>query len=134
MNRERVSAVLLGGAVALVGLPLVVGPLVGGWLAGRRTDHPIVAGGVAGLLGAAPWGAVVYLATLGRLPQVGYHTDLVHVGINPAPPGLFTPLQSLAVAALLVGTVLAWACVGGAVARLGEGEVLGPLREATRGI
>jgi hypothetical protein len=130
MNHERVSDVLLGGLVSLIGFPLVVGPVAGGWLAGRRSGRPLLAGGVAGLLGGVPWTVLVYLATVGRFPQLGYHTDLIHVGVNPAPPGLFTPLQSALIAALIFGMIVSWACVGGAVHLLTDAEELRPLREA----
>jgi|GEM_PF-1669152 hypothetical protein len=126
----RLADVLLGSTVvALTGFT-GVGAAVGGWLAGRRASGPVLGSArsaVAGLAGALPWAALVYLASAGAIDPVGYHRNGVHIGINTAAPGLLAPWQEIGLAALVAGTIVAAAVCGGVVAGLGT-DVVGKLR------
>lgn len=116
---SRGSKLLAGAFVVVLAVPTGAGPGIGGWIAGNGTTSPsrgTVAGGVAGLLGALPWSVLAYLASAGAVPPIGYHDGFVHVGVNPAPPGLLSPWQEVAVAILLGGIVTTVAAVGGLVA------------------
>lgn len=122
---------LLGGLVVLVTVPTGVGPAVGGWLAGRRTQGPVrgaLLGGLAGLLGSLPWATLVYLASAGAFEPVGYHRGVVHVGINTAAPGTFVLWQEVALAGLVAGTLVGLAVLGGLTAGLSE-DLVGALRD-----
>ncbi|WP_440990868.1 hypothetical protein [Haloarchaeobius baliensis] len=126
----RIGRILVGGLAVLVTAPTGVGPALGGWLAGRGTTDPLrggLASGVAGLLGALPWAALVYLASAGAFAPVGYHENGVHVGINTAAPELLTLWQELAVTGLVAGTFVGVAVLGGIVAGLST-TILGELR------
>lgn len=103
--------------VAVLGFPLLVGPVAGGWIAGRRSGRPVGLGTLAGLLGGLPWAALAALAVLGALPQWGYHTDLVHVGINPAPPGMFGLPVAVSIGAAMLLTSCVLGAAGGLVVR-----------------
>jgi hypothetical protein len=110
-----VAETLLGGLVVLLTVPTGVGPAAGGWLAARTTAAPargLAVSAVAGLLGALPWGVLVYLAASGAIAPIGYHEGPVHVGVNTAAPGLLTVWQEVALA-LLVGVVVAGTAVAG---------------------
>lgn len=134
---NRFAQVLLGGVVVLVTAPTGVGPALGGWLAGRGSTDSLrgaLAGGVAGLLGAFPWAALVYLASAGAFAPVGYHENGVHVGINTAAPELLTFWQEVAIASLVAGIFVGFAVVGGTAAGLST-TLLGELRsEVSAGV
>ena len=119
MTRPQFVDVLLGGIVALIAFPLLVGPAAGGWLAARRSERPELPSAFVDASAGVPWAA---LATLGAVPRVGHHSDLVHVGVNPAPAGVFTLPQGLAVGALALATGAGIAAVGGAFARVTRGR------------
>lgn len=121
---RTVVQTLLGGFVVLLTMPLGVGPVAGGWLAGRNTrrvGHGLAASAVAGCLGAVPWGVVVYLAASGAIPPVGYHEGIVHVGVNTAPPELFSVWQEIGLAVLFTGVVVGLSVAGGVLAALSRG-------------
>lgn len=112
-----VTQTLLAGLVVLLTVPTGVGPAAGGWLAARKTARPargLAASAVAGLLGALPWATLVYLAASGAIAPFGYHEGPVHVGVNPAAPGLLVGWQEVA-SALLVGAVLVGTAVAGGI-------------------
>jgi len=116
-----VAETLLGGLVVLLTVPTGVGPAVGGWFAARKTAGPtrgLAAGAVAGLLGALPWGVLVYLAASGAIAPVGYHEGLVHVGLNTAAPGLLVFWQEVALALVVGVVVVGMAAAGGLLAGL----------------
>lgn len=126
----RIGRVLLGSLVVLMTAPTGIGAALGGWLAARGTTDPLrggVAGGVAGLLGALPWAALVYFASAGAFAPVGYHENGVHIGINTAAPELLTLWQELAITGLVAGIFVGFAVLGGIVAGLST-AVLGELR------
>jgi hypothetical protein len=113
---DRLVHGLFGSIVAVLTVPIGLGPAVGGWLAARRTRTArgsVLAGGVAGLVAALPWSGLVYLAAAGAIDPVGYHEGLVHVGVNPAAPKTFVLWQELALAALCGGVILSAALAGG---------------------
>ena len=128
---RSVARTLLGSLVVLVTVPTGVGPVAGGWLAGRdakRAGRGVLAAGVAGLLGALPWAAVVFLAASGAIEPVGYHRGIVHVGVRTASPATLVRWQEVGLTALVTVTVVGVAVAGGALAGLPGGS-LGRLRD-----
>jgi hypothetical protein len=118
----RAGKTLLGSIVVLVTLPTGIGAALGGWLAGHGSERPLdggLAGAVAGLLGALPWTALVYLASAGAFDPIGYHRNGIHVGINTAAPGLLAPWQEVGLAVLFAGCIVGVVAVGGALAGTG---------------
>jgi hypothetical protein len=127
----RAGKTLLGSIVVLLTLPTGLGAALGGWTAGHGCERPLdggLAGAVAGLVGALPWTAVVYLASAGAFDPIGYHRNGIHVGINTAAPGLLAPWQEVGLAVLFASCIVAVGIVGGAVAGTGF-DVVGTLRE-----
>lgn len=126
----RIVDVLLGSiVVALVGWT-GVGATAGGWIAGRRTSGPArgaLAAGVAGLVGAAPWAALVYLASSGAIDPVGYHESVVHVGVNPADPSLLSLWQEAALTGLVAAILVTGAVAGGLLAS-GSAKIVEEIR------
>jgi hypothetical protein len=116
-----VAQTLLGGLVVLVTVPTGVGPVAGGWLASReskRQCRKVVMSAGAGLLGALPWIALVFLATRGAIEPIGYHEGVVHVGIQSASPGTFVLWQEVGVTIAFAGTVVGITVAGGIIAGL----------------
>jgi hypothetical protein len=127
----RAGKTLLGSIVVLLTVPTGLGPAAGGWLAAHRVNSALrggVAGGVAGLLGALPWAALVYLASAGAIEPLGYHEGGVHVGINTVAPGTLPLWAEVGLAALVAGILVVVAAAGGAVAGLPT-DLVGRLRE-----
>jgi ABC-type amino acid transport substrate-binding protein len=132
----RLTDGLLGSIVALVTAPLGVGPALGGWLAGRNTETPgggAIAGAIAGIVGAAPWMWLVYLASAGKIEPIGYHEGLLHVGVNTAAPETVVLWQELALAGLVGAVIVGAAAVGGFLSGL-DIDVVVELREELDGI
>lgn len=110
-----VAQTLLGSLVVLLSVPIGVGPVAGGWLAAQHSERlgvGLATSAVAGVLGALPWGVLVFLAASGAIAPIGYHEGLVHVGVNTAAPGLLVFWQEVGLA-LLVGVVVVGATVAG---------------------
>lgn len=126
MDTTRFVDVLFGGIVALVGFPLVAGPVVGGWLAGRRSERSMLDSALAGLAGGLPWGVLTALAMAGRVPEWGYHRGWMHLGVKPAPPGMFVAWQEVGVGWLVVAVCVGLATTGGAFVRLVRARVEPP--------
>jgi hypothetical protein len=126
----RLADALLGTIVAVLTAPTGLGAGLAGWVAARRSGGAVagtVTGAVVGLVGAAPWAALVYLASAGAIDPVGYHEGLIHVGINPAAPETFVLWQEVGLAVLVGGIVVAAAAAGGFVAG-SAADVAGELR------
>lgn len=126
----RIARALFGSVVVLLTVPTGIGPVLGGWLAGRGTDRPargLPTSAAAGLLGALPWAVVVFLAARGAIEPIGYHDGLVHVGVMTAAPETFVLWQELGLTVLFVETVTAMAVAGGVLAALSN-SVLETLR------
>ena len=121
---KTVVQTLLGSLVVLLTVPTGVGPVAGGWLAGRGTRHQrngVAASTVAGLLGAFPWAVVVFLATRGAIESIGYHKGVVHVGVLTASPGTFVLWQEVGLAVVFTVLVVGISVAGGVLSVLSGG-------------
>lgn len=126
----RITDVLFGSIVVLVTGVSGIGAALGGWVAGRRANNPAhgaLAGGLAGVLGALPWACLVYLAAAGAIGPIGYHEGVVHVGVNPADPGLLALWQEVALSGL-VAAILVSASVAGGLLASGSARVVDEFR------
>jgi len=128
---HRLTDGLLGSIVAVLTAPTGIGAALGGWLAARRAESTlggVLTGAVVGLVAALPWSWLVYLASSGGIDHLGYHEDLVHVGVNPAAPETFVLWQEVSLAVLCGSVFLAAGVLGGLLATLGT-DLVAEVRE-----
>ena len=123
---QTIAGTLLGSIVVCLAVPTGIGPVAGGWLAGRglqRQRRRTVVSAVAGVVGTLPWTVVTFLAMTGAIEPVGYHRGIVRVGVLAASPDAFVLWQEVGLSAILTVTLVTFAVAGDVVSSLLGGGV-----------
>jgi hypothetical protein len=94
----------------------MLGPIVGGWLASRKSESLTRGTGLsalAGLLGAIPWTVGGFLAANGALNTTSVTLGPASIGVEAVTPETLIFWQEIGIALALGATVVSLAVCGG---------------------